>query len=815
MNKESRTINGQVIGTGTDDEAPTFNHEPREVVYEGEEAYFSVQAMDNVSVENVTLTILSDDDSEKTYETKRTKGDHRNGTYEVVIPPTGITGDSLKYWWTITDFSGKTTESDQYEVTIEQGVTEGYVENFESYPDGWYSYGVNNSWEWGVPTFGPPGAVSGKKVMGTNLRGQYEMNSDMTLVMPPVYPEANTILRFNQWYSLSWFGEDVGTIYASTDGETWQQLHRITKDNKKWHEVGINLSSYAGEKVYIAFNLTSQVNQFEGWYIDDVRLVNSEAGSTGELSTTSEKRTLSKPKKVSYPQSTPIKQEVAETDLLPVNATIEIVETGWKTTTNEQNGKFTIHHPPGDYSLKIDAYGFESKTEQVTLTEKGIITPTITLDASPIQTVSGTVKDTFGGAIKDATIFLLDEENAAPVKSQANGEYNLNVYEGTYTLKVHAKGYYSETKQITVEEGEDIDLNIALQTFISQAPSEIKYDNGRYNKNLAFGLKGNGFAVKMSIDENETSAMLTGAKLQFWAGHVPVPGGSDILIEVYDATGKDGSPGNKLAGPIKAKADRNLSRWTQVDLSNLGIVVSDDFYVVYLQADDYPYVPGFVADGDQKNWAARSWDYIGGQWVQSTKSLGNYMIRAVVDYGQDLPDLVKPAITAPNENVITNEEAITIEGTATPSSTLRLLNNGIEAEVAEVGENGNFTISTTLSEGENEFKAVTLHEGSPVIASDPVTVVLDTIKPAITIDNPKDGGVTNQETITVEGTVVDENLDYVKVNGQNATVTDGNFTNEVQLEIGFNDIEVIAQDLAGNKETKTITIEFNENHVSV
>ena len=79
------------------------------------------------------------------------------------------------------------------------------------------------------------------------------MNSDMTLVMPPVYPKENTILRFNQWYSLSWFGEDVGTIYASTDGETWQQLHRITKDNKKWHEVGINLSSYAGEKVYIGF----------------------------------------------------------------------------------------------------------------------------------------------------------------------------------------------------------------------------------------------------------------------------------------------------------------------------------------------------------------------------------------------------------------------------------------------------------------------------------------------------------------------------------------------------------------------------------
>src|SRR5690625_2172190 len=95
----------------------------------------------------------------------------------------------------------------------------------------------------------------------------------------------------------------------------------------------------------------------------------------------------------------------------------------------------------------------------------------------------------------------------------------------------------------------------------------------------------------MSLDEDETSAMLTGAKLQFWADHVPVPGGDDILISVYDATGEKGAAGNRLAGPSEAKAKRDLNNWREVDLSQLGILVEDDFYIDYLQAYCYPFVP--------------------------------------------------------------------------------------------------------------------------------------------------------------------------------------------------------------------------------
>ena len=48
---------------------------------------------------------------------------------------------------------------------------------------------------------------------------------------------------------------------------------------------------------------------------------------------------------------------------------------------------------------------------------------------------------------------------------------------------------------------------------------------------------------------------------------------------------------------------------------------------------------------------------------------------------------------------------------------------------------------------------------------------------------------TNKETVTVEGTVEDANLDWVKVNGQAATVKDGKYSKRIMLENGENEIK--------------------------
>src|SRR5699024_2342918 len=64
-------------------------------------------------------------------------------------------------------------------------------------------------------------------------------------------------------------------------------------------------------------------------------------------------------------------------------------------------------------------------------------------------------------------------------------------------------------------------------------------------------------------------------------------------------------------------------------------------------------------------------------------------------------------------------------------------------------------------------------------------------------------------TVTVEGTVQDDHLDYVEVNGQSANVSDGHYSKRILLDNGENDISVVAVDEAGNESTETVTIDVN------
>ncbi|MBO1912867.1 hypothetical protein J4G37_49695, partial [Microvirga sp. 3-52] len=146
----------------------------------------------------------------------------------------------------------------------------------------------------------------------------------------------------------------------------------------------------------------------------------------------------------------------------------------------------------------------------------------------------------------------------------------------------------------------------------------------------------------------------------------------------------------------------------------------------------------------------------------------------------------------PDGDFLTNEKNISIEGTASPATTIRLSNNGEEVGTAEIGDDGAFSFTTDLTEGANEFVAVTLVDGDAASSSEKVTVTLDTEAPELTIDSPVDGDITNENTVGVEGTVSDAHLDSVTVNGEEAEIEeDGSYFKRISIEEGANEITVV------------------------
>jgi bacillopeptidase F len=807
-------IEGNVSKEGDDGEVPAISHNAPGEAFKEMSLPLQADVSDNVSVTSVSLDYQNADGEWVSLEAVRTSGDYTEGSYEAAIPGEDLTGDSVNYKWSALDFGGNEVVSDTYTVPLLPGITVGYEQDFESSPAGWTSYGNANSWEWGVPSTGPESAVSGEKVYATNLDGNYDNRANMSLQMPPIdLPEGNSFLQFKQWHELE-NNYDYGHVFVSTDGENWTQALRVNNVTDVWADGEVDLSAYAGQRVYVSFNVTTDGSVVkQGWYLDDVKLSaesilpsgKAQLGleSKSDSSSSVSKKPSVNPNKIEMMK--PVKKEAPADGtapapvLLPLQAEVTVLETGRSAYTDPADGSYQMTHAAGEFTLQASTYGFRSQTQSVTLEADATSTANFTLEEIPRGNVSGVVTNQVTGeAVEGATVFLMEDAVVTPVETNADGEYELEGYEGDYTLKVVAPFYYSQEVSVTIEGGEVVAADVSLEPFIGY-PGEIGYDDGTAENARAFYDAGNGWAVKMSLEEGNDSAMVTGGLFRFWDTEWPVPGGTDFQVEVYDASGTDGAPGKKLAGPFDATALRN-GEWTHVDLSEHGIMVEGDFYLVYIQSAPNPNSPGLGTDEDGEN-AARSWQFVGGAWSPAPEDEGNYMIRATVNY-----EVTAPAITSPKDGSYTKNGTVTVEGTSAPTTTVHLYNGDEEVATAETTETGTFAADVTLNAGENSISAKASTEQGMTGAAEPVKVTLDQVKPDLAITSPEEGLKTNREAITVKGTIAEDHLAWVKVNGEKASVKDGEFSHRLLLNEGENIINVVAKDKAGNKKKNTVTV---------
>ncbi|WP_461182453.1 S8 family serine peptidase [Virgibacillus kimchii] len=480
---------------------------------------------------------------------------------------------------------------------------------------------------------------------------------------------------------------------------------------------------------------------------------------------------------------------------LPLQAEVSVMGKNRSVKTDPDDGSYLIRYAAGEHVLQVGSYGYYTVEQEINLIEDESLELDFSLEEIPEETVTGTVTDARNDeAVDGAYVLLVEDANIEPVQTNEDGEYEFTAYEGDYTLRVSAGGYVTKEIEVTVSGDSNI-FNVQLDPFFSYPGSELAYDDGTGEGGSWFLEAGNAWGVRMSLDDGQERALVSEGKFLFSAG-----GGDQFQVAVFDANGPNGEPGEMIAGPFDATAVKN-GEWTTVDLRDYGIMVDEEFYMVYIQSEDRETAPRLQNDKDEFTY--RSWEMYKGFWYQLEPDFltGNKMIRSVVEYEVD-----DPVITSPKDGLITNETETAVEGTATPEMSVSVLNNGEEVGTAEIGEDAAFSINTGLTEGDNEITAITLVDGEEAKQSEPVTVTLDTEAPELTIASPEDGEMTNRETATVEGTVWDANLDTVTVNGQETAVTDGAFSHRILLDEGENVIEVVATDLAGNIMEETITI---------
>jgi RHS repeat-associated protein len=162
-------------------------------------------------------------------------------------------------------------------------------------------------------------------------------------------------------------------------------------------------------------------------------------------------------------------------------------------------------------------------------------------------------------------------------------------------------------------------------------------------------------------------------------------------------------------------------------------------------------------------------------------------------------------ITAPQVGALLNGSPITVTGTLDdPTATVEV--NGIEASAS----GGTFTAAgVLLVEGPNVLSA-TATDAAGNVSTASRTVTLDTTPPQFTVTTPLDNAVIFEPQVQVAGSIDDNNA-QVNVNGQAATVHDGQWdVVAVPLTLGANTITIVAIDAAGNSSQHTLNLTRQE-----
>lgn len=160
----------------------------------------------------------------------------------------------------------------------------------------------------------------------------------------------------------------------------------------------------------------------------------------------------------------------------------------------------------------------------------------------------------------------------------------------------------------------------------------------------------------------------------------------------------------------------------------------------------------------------------------------------------------------------TNSASITITGKSDTGLKIVLYIDEEEATTLPVKDDGTFTFTKKLAEGDHTVSAKAKNDKDQVSdLSNVLSISIKRKKPDLTITNPTDGAriVGDNNTLIVKGKTASENT--VTVNDRLAVVgNDGSFSYAHALSEGDNTLHIVVTDPAGNQETSDRRVSYQK-----
>ncbi|WP_175480088.1 carboxypeptidase-like regulatory domain-containing protein [Natrinema salaciae] len=257
---------------------------------------------------------------------------------------------------------------------------------------------------------------------------------------------------------------------------------------------------------------------------------------------------------VSEPEPTTgtVEGTITDADGEPIaNAT---VTAGDQQTTTDENGSYAIELEPGEHTLAVSAAGYEDASRTVTVEADAATTADVVLEPEPTTgTVEGTVTDTDGEPIADATVTVGDQQTT----TDEDGSYALELEAGEYTLAVSADGYEDASEDVAVDAGATATVDVTLQQEDDEIDADVVVDATVDDETVAVGE-----TVTVDVDIERVTA---DAETEFLPGDETEIGAYTLVLR-YDAD---------------ALEFESIDRpgWQVVDIANDGILIVDRAWV--------------------------------------------------------------------------------------------------------------------------------------------------------------------------------------------------------------------------------------------